>query len=159
KTDGTVSFAGLLYASSNLGMPASRDARVTENGLSPKASIAFTPTDDLRFYLTASRGFRFGGPQIAASTLTTDVPSTYESDSLWTYELGVRSDWLDRSLRIDASAYRIDWNKPQVFQISGDGLTNYIDNVGGVKGTGVELAVRYLPPIARGLSLNAAGAW
>src|SRR3546814_7398096 len=103
-------------------MAATRDQSVGEHGLSPKASIVFHPTDDLRAYFTASRGFRFGGPQIAASTPTTTVPPVYKSDSLWNYELGLRTDWLKRSLQIDISAYHIDWKNPQVYQKSADNL-------------------------------------
>ena len=159
RTSGTVAFAGLLYASQNNGMAGERSAESTQDGVSPKASIAFRASEDLRFYFTASRGFRFGGPQLSASTPTASVPTTYKSDSLWNYELGVRSDFLDRTLRIDAAAYHVDWSNPQVYQISADGLTGYIDNVGGAKSDGVELSLSYLPPFASGLSLNTAVSW
>ncbi|WP_241696032.1 TonB-dependent receptor [Solimonas terrae] len=154
KSGGTVSTAGLLYSAQNAGFPAHHDADVSENGLSPKASVVFHPTRDFRTYFTVSRGFRFGGPQLGASTPTTNVPAVYKSDSLWNYELGLRSDWLDRSLRLDASAYFIDWKNPQVAQISNDSLVTFIDNVGGVKGRGVDLSLRYAPPFLRGLSLE-----
>jgi outer membrane receptor protein involved in Fe transport len=140
-------------------MAEAREQGVGEHGISPKASIVFHPTDELRAYFTASRGFRFGGPQIAASTPTTDVPPVYKSDSLWNYELGLRSDWLKRSLQIDISAYHIDWKNPQVYQKSADNLVNFIDNVGGAQGNGVELAVRYLPRFVPGLSLDVSVAW
>ncbi|HEY0915490.1 MAG TPA: TonB-dependent receptor [Solimonas sp.] len=159
RTGGTINFSGLLYASQNQLRAGQKPADSSEDGISPKASIAFQATDNLRLYFTASRGFRFGGPQLAASSPTTDVPETYKSDSLWNYELGLRSDWLDRSLRIDASVYRIDWKDPQVYQISADGLTGFIDNVGGARGHGVELSLSYLPSFLEGLSLNATAAW
>lgn len=154
QTEGTVTTAGALYATANQGRAESRDASVTEQGFSPKASIAFFPTRNFRTYATISRGFRFGGPQIAASTPTTDVPEFYKSDSIWNYELGVRTDWLDRTLRFDASAYYLDWKDPQVFQRSSDNLVSFIDNVGGAKGKGVESLLRYLPPVIPGLSLE-----
>lgn len=159
QTSGSVATSGVLYSSSNQGQAVSRDADVGQHGISPKGSIVYHPTEDLRAYLSASRGFRFGGPQIAASTPTTTVPATYRSDSLWNYELGLRTDWLDRTLRIDASAYYIDWKNPQIYQISSDGLTNYIDNVGGAKGKGVETSLSYLIPFVPGLSLDASASW
>src|SRR3546814_1988700 len=100
------------------------------------ALVTGVQTCALPIYFTASRGFRFGGPQIAASTPTTTVPPVYKSDSLWNYELGLRTDWLKRSLQIDISAYHIDWKNPQVYQKSADNLVNFIDNVGGVQGNG-----------------------
>lgn len=155
KSGGTVSTAGLLYSAQSNGMPAHHDADVTEDGLNPKVSIVFHPTRDVRMYFTASRGFRFGGPQLGASTPTTEVPVVYKSDTLWNYELGLRSDWFDRSLRLDASVYRIDWKNPQVTQLSNDSLVKFIDNVGGARGYGTDLELRYLPPFLRGLSLDA----
>lgn len=159
ESTGVVTTAGALYAVQNNLMEVSRGRGTSADGISPKASIVFHPTDDLRAYFTVSRGFRFGGPQIAASTPTTDVPEVYKSDSLWNYELGLRTDWLDRTLRIDVSAYHIDWKNPQVYQIDATRLVNFIDNVGGAKGNGVELAMRYQPPFARGLSLDTSVAW
>lgn len=159
QTGGTVSRAGALYSSQTGGLPASVDADSEERGVSPKASIAWSPSPDLRTYFTVSRGFRFGGPQLGASSPTTQVPDTYKSDSLWNYELGVRSDWLDRTLRLDASAYRIEWQDAQVRQASSDGLVVFIDNVGGVEGHGVELSLDYLPPFLEGLTLNTSAAW
>jgi outer membrane receptor protein involved in Fe transport len=135
-------------------MPAHHDATVAEHGVSPKASITYQPTEDVRAYFTASRGFRFGGPQLGASTPTTTVPAVYKSDTLWNYELGLRTDWFDQSLRIDGAVYKIDWKNPQVFQQSSDGLATFIDNVGGVKGLGTEVSMRYLPEFAQGLSLE-----
>ena len=156
---GAVTTAGVIYSSQNNFMKVTRARGLGEDGISPKASIVFSPTDDLRAYLTASRGFRFGGPQLAASTPTSDVPEVYKSDSLWSYELGLRTDWFDRSLRIDLSAYHLDWKDPQVFQLDRVATLNFIDNVGGAEGNGVELALRYMPPFLPGLSIDAAAAW
>jgi iron complex outermembrane receptor protein len=156
QSGGTVSTSGVVYASANQGQAASRDADTEQRGVSPKASIVFHPTDDLRAYFTVSRGFRFGGPQIGASTPTTTVPTVYKSDSLWNYELGLRTDWLDRTLIADASLYYIDWTNPQVYQIDSTRTVGFIDNVGGAKGKGVEMSLRYLFPFLRGLSLDSA---
>ncbi|MES2489736.1 MAG: TonB-dependent receptor [Pseudomonadota bacterium] len=153
---GTVSFAGAIYALQNNLMAGQHVADSSERGISPKGSIAWQPSDDLKFYFTASRGFRFGGPQLAASTPTTTVPTAYKSDSLWNYELGMRSDWLDRTLRIDASVYYVDWKNPQVFQMSPAQpiAIGFIDNVGGAKSKGIEVSLTYLPGFVEGLSLD-----
>ncbi len=159
KSGGTVSSAGLLYSAQTGGFPASHDATVTEQGLSPKASIVYHPTETFRMYITAARGFRFGGPQLGASTPLTQVPPIYKSDSLWSYELGLRTDWFDNSLRFDASVYHLDWKNPQISQITKDNLSSFIDNVGGAKGNGVDLTLRYLPEFLEGLSLTENLAW
>lgn len=159
-TTGVVTFAGVIYAAQNNLMPGRRPADSSEDGISPKASIAWRPSDDLKFYFTTSRGFRFGGPQLAASTPTTQIKETYKSDSLWNYELGLRSDWLNRTLRVDASVYLIDWKDPQVNQLTPPPASiGFIDNVGGARSKGVELSLNYLPSFLEGLSLDASVAW
>ncbi len=161
QTSGAVSFAGAIYALQNNLMAGRRPVNSSEDGISPKFSIAYRPADDLRFYFTASRGFRFGGPQLAASTPTISVPENYQSDSLWNYELGMRSDWLDRSLRVDASIYLVDWKDPQVFQQSPPQpiAIGFIDNVGGAKSQGAEIALTYLPGFIEGLRVEASASW
>ena len=159
QSGGTVAVSGAVFASGNQGMAVSRDASISQQGISPKASITFHPTDELRAYFTASKGFRFGGPQIgSASTATTNVPPVYKSDSLWNYELGLRTDWLDRTLTLDTSVYYIDWKNPQVSQIDSARTVGFIDNVGGAKGKGIETSLRYLIPFVPGLSLDASAA-
>ena len=154
-SSGTVSLSGAVFASGNQGMAGSRNADISQRGISPKASIVFHPTDEIRSYFTASKGFRFGGPQIgSASTATANIPPVYKSDSLWNYELGLRTDWLDRTLTLDASMYYIDWKNPQVQQIDAGRTVAFIDNVGGAKGKGIEMTLRYLLPFIPGLSLD-----
>ncbi|MES2489717.1 MAG: TonB-dependent receptor [Pseudomonadota bacterium] len=155
QSGGTVSPQGAVFASGNQGMNVTRKAEISQRGISPKASIVFHPTDEVRGYLTASRGFRFGGPQIgSASTATTTIPAVYKSDSLWNYELGLRTDWFDRTLTFDASMYYIVWKDPQVNQIDSGRTVGFIDNVGGAKGKGMEMSLRYLAPFVPGLSLD-----
>ncbi|HEY1077546.1 MAG TPA: TonB-dependent receptor, partial [Fontimonas sp.] len=134
ESEGVITTAGALYAAQTGLTETRRPGEVKENGISPKASVSVRLNDDVLSYLTVSRGFRFGGIQLNSSTLTTAVPETFDSDSLWNYEIGVRSEWFDRTLFLDTSIYFIDWTDPQVFQQTRDGLATFIDNVGGVNG-------------------------
>lgn len=77
-----------------------------EEGFNPKVSISWQAAPDVRIYALASRGFRFGGANINPDPL---LPRNFESDSLWNYEAGLRSDWLDGALRLDAAVFYIDW--------------------------------------------------
>src|SRR3546814_4891886 len=56
ESGGEVSTAGALYAVQNNLMAATREQSVGEHGISPKTSLVFHPTDDLRAYFTAYRG-------------------------------------------------------------------------------------------------------
>lgn len=159
ETDGVITSSGALILLT--GNPENRnDAQERERGINPKLAVEWLATGELRVYASASRGFRFGGIQLVGpSPAAPDVPTTYESDSLWNYELGLRSDWFEQSLRIDGAVFRMDWDKPQV-QMSTEGAValNIIDNAERARSQGAELSLRYRTPFD-GLELEGAFAY
>ncbi|HET8883836.1 MAG TPA: TonB-dependent receptor, partial [Solimonas sp.] len=144
KVEGTLEASG-LSGGSNGATPGS-----TEKGWSPKVALTYKPWRDILFYGTVSRGFQFGGfnlPTVQAP----NVPLTFESSTLWNYEIGLRTDWFDRTLRIDVTGFFLDWTNPQVHQ--GQGVNSWVDNVGGTHSPGVETTIRWLTPL-KGLSIE-----
>ena len=128
-----------------------------EQGVNPKIALTWHAMDNLRVIASAAKGFRFGGVNAIIGANTDNAPTFYESDELWNYELGVRSDWFDGLLRADVTAFRIDWSRLQITQRASDGLNQFIDNVGGSKNQGVEAAVTSILPW--GFTLNVNGAY
>jgi iron complex outermembrane receptor protein len=64
-------------------------------------------------YFTASTGFRSGGFSARASTL--DVLEKGESpEKLYSYELGVKSEWLDKRLRLNAALFHMLYKDMQI---------------------------------------------
>jgi outer membrane receptor protein involved in Fe transport len=112
-----------------------------EDDFSPKASLTWQPSDQQLYYLLASRGFRFGGPNIAVDPAF-EIPSQFDSDSLWNYELGARLNFLDDRLLVDGTLYMIDWSDIQVTQTSPNGFT-YTDNAGKARNQGFELSASF----------------
>jgi iron complex outermembrane receptor protein len=158
-SDWTLTVGGRYYQTEVTGTPTSNgqptDKRSQESkGFSPKVALNWRPSDDLMIYGNISRGFQFGGFNLSN---VASVPPSYESSTLWNYEIGLRSDWLDRTLRFDLTAFYLDWTKPQVNQNSSP-IDPYIDNVGSARSIGAETTLRYLTPLD-GLSLELSGAW
>jgi iron complex outermembrane receptor protein len=139
--------------------PQERQPDLGESGVNPRLSVSWRPAPGLMAYASAARGFRFGGIQLAGDPLGNDLPDTYKSDVLWNYELGARTDWLGRTLQTDVAIYAIDWQDPQLLQRTPDGVFTYTDNVGGARGRGAELALRWRVPYVDGLLLNAQAAY
>lgn len=113
----------------------------TENGFSPKASITWQPDRDSLVYALASKGFRFGGPNIARDP-TFAIPSQFDSDSLWNYELGARTNLLNGRLLLDGTLYWIDWSDIQVTETSPGGFI-YTANAGRARNRGFEASAAY----------------
>ncbi|HEY1075455.1 MAG TPA: TonB-dependent receptor [Fontimonas sp.] len=128
-----------------------------EKGWSPKIALTYKPSNDLMFYATVSRGFQFGGFNLPTLP-SPNVPLSFESSTLWNYEIGTRTDWFDRTLRFDLTAFFLDWKNPQIKQIDSVGTTSYVDNVGGTHNIGVETTIRWLTPID-GLSIEQAASY
>jgi iron complex outermembrane recepter protein len=119
-------------------LPPADNRHFKENRLIKKFQFSFRPTDDITMFALASQGFRLGGtnqPNIAA------VPPGYEADSLWNYEVGIKSSWLDRRLTINSSAFVIDWDNIQVSGRDPSGAFAFIGNAGAARVEGLEFEV------------------
>lgn len=159
RSGGTVVQSGLLLAT-NGGTQSVENTQIRQQGLSPRVSLSWQASDQALAYAAVSRGFRVGGVQIGATTLAsqTRAPRVFRSDSIWNYELGLRTDWLDKRLRLDLTGFYSQWKDPQTIVPDASGLIVYYDNVGGVRTRGAEAALRALLPID-GLSLSVAAAF
>lgn len=113
-----------------------------ESGATYKGNITWTPNDDLLFYATYSEGFRPGGFNRNGGTgndPTHLIPYHYGSDMVRNYELGWKTEFFNRRLRVNGSVYQIDWTNMQlaIQDISISPLT-FIENVGKARIRGAE---------------------
>ncbi|HEX5262749.1 MAG TPA: TonB-dependent receptor [Phenylobacterium sp.] len=112
-----------------------------DSGFSPKASLTWEPSVDRMVYALVSKGFRFGGPNIAIDPKFA-IPSQFGSDSLINYEVGTRTSWLDRRLLLDGTVFYVDWSDIQVSQRSPSGFI-YTANAGKARNVGAEASATW----------------
>jgi len=123
----------------------------SENVNTFKFALEHQFTDDLFAYATATSGYRRGG----FNRPTAISPfSTYDSDTLWNYELGLKSVWLDGRLIANVSAYLIDYTDIQLVVQDPVTFANGTQNVGKAEVTGVELGLVFKASEALNLSFN-----
>src|SRR5580658_4112376 len=145
--------------------PSTTDVSQSSTGVDPKFNLSYEFSPDLMVYATAAKGFRPGGgnqplpnfppPNAPANFGYTVWPKTYNSDSLWSYEVGEKSRFLDRHLTVNASVYYEDWTQIQLEELPfGYPL---FDNAGNAKIYGGELELQAL--IGGGFTLSASGAY
>ena len=120
----------------------------TFTDFSPKVSLRWDIDDDSTIYATVAKGFKSGGVQVAPVA----DRETYEPEELWNYEIGYKADLLDRTLRINAAVFYMDWEDLQVaFQESGvdaDGeffIFGGIDNAESASSYGAEVSLTAIP--------------
>lgn len=144
------------------GGPSAFSGVQSESGFNPKVMASFDATDDLNFYASASKGFRIGGvngqvsPTLCGDELDSvgldpDSLRTYDSDSLWSYEVGVKSRLADNRVSLNAAAFFIDWSDSLQVQRLACGFQ--VDaNVGDVESKGFEVELSAAP--IEGLTLD-----
>jgi len=143
------------------GGPFTASHHAKESPVTPKFSLSYQKAD-LLAYASASKGFRNGGgnssvaniPACAADLAilgASDVPGDYASDSVWSYETGLKSKIPHG--RISASAFWVDWSNIQTNIVLPTCGYNYTANVGKAVSRGVEFEGTFSP--APGLTLNA----
>ncbi len=120
------------------------------SALSPKVSLAYGLNSNANLYATFTRGFRAGG--VNASRLPAGVRQKFDPEYSNNFELGYKAQIWDKRLRIGLSAFLIQWQDLQFFNLVAPG-TFARDNVGDAQSSGVELELSAIP--VRNLQVDA----
>src|SRR5690606_25486702 len=129
------------------------EARSSENVFTFSLAPQFEISDQATLYARVAKGFRPGGPNVLAPGAPAEL-ATYGSDSLISYEVGLKAETLDRSFAIDVAAFHIDWKDIQVFGQVNDFGVNF--NGGKAKSDGLEFTTTLRPAGGLTFSLNGA---
>ena len=128
-------------------------ARSKEGVFTYSVAPQFKISDNVSTYARVAKGFRPGGP----NSLTPGAPPelrTFKSDSVISYEVGVKAQTADRTFSIDAAAFRVDWKNIQVF--GSIGLYNLNFNGKRARSQGFEFTATLKPTPGLTASLNGA---
>ncbi len=114
------------------------------NQLTPKFGLDYRITDQIMTYVSISKGYRAGGFNGHDSSAT--LPNAYGPESLWDYEGGVKSEWLDHRLRVNLSGFYYDYQNYQANEnVTVNGIVGVVvGNAAGVRMYGGELETQFL---------------
>lgn len=126
------------------------DESVFTYSISPR----FELSDTTAVYGRIAKGYRPGGPNVVSPTAPATVPRTFDSDSLTSYEVGLKHD-LGRRFSLDLAAYHLKWKDIQL--ITTVDLVNVNINGGTAASNGIEGSLNFRP--MTGLQLGVNGAW
>ncbi len=117
---------GLLYAG---------DLDDSWENVSPKIAAEYHATQDLMTYIDISEGYRTGG----FNGLANDPEYyQYDDESLRSYEIGIKSLLLNKSLMLNAALFYMDIKDKQVEEVTDTTLV-FVTNAAEATSTGVEL--------------------
>jgi outer membrane receptor protein involved in Fe transport len=139
----------------NGGVPAITTGAKDEKPVTPKVGLTFQATPDDLFYATVAKGYRIGGatPPLPVSACGPGFPTSYNSDSVLSYEVGTKDRFFDRRLQVAASAFYIKWsNIQQAFYVPTCGI-QFTTNAGDAISRGFDFQGQF--QVTRGLELEA----
>jgi iron complex outermembrane recepter protein len=101
-------------------------------------SLDYRLTQDSNVYARVASGYRPGGPQVSVTDPVTGGPtaSTFQPDTLRSYEVGYKADLWDKRVSLSVSAFDIEWKNVQLDDLV-DGL-GLITNGGSARSRGIE---------------------
>ena len=130
-----------------LGPVTSYQASRTFSAFTPKIGLNWTPTKDILAYASVTRGFKSGGFNFNSAVAT----QGFNPEQLWSYEAGVKTQWLNHKLLLNLTGFRYDYTDLQVNAFITPGTTDIV-NAATARVEGVELETTARP--LRGLDLT-----
>lgn len=112
----------------------------------PSISVDYNVNDDVMLYATYSRGFKSGGFNYPVVTSLPPAESALDPELLDMYELGMKGEFMNSTLRANASLYYYDYQDLQVTRAAGDGPGAAVttENAADATITGFDLDVVWL---------------
>ncbi|MDD3763358.1 MAG: TonB-dependent receptor [Nevskiales bacterium] len=152
--DFDVERVGLGIVSAVVGAsPFASSVRRTESDLSPKLGLQYDWSDAIASFLTWTRGFKGGGFNATAES---EDNLEFEAERAQSWEAGIKSRLLDRTLTFNATVYRTDIDNLQVVDFTG--FSYQVRNAAEARLQGVEADLRWLPPW-EWLSVDLSAGW
>jgi len=117
----------------------------TDSAWTPKFGLNYRPEENILAYFAATKGFKSGGYDFGSPTAAYATQG-YNPEYLWDYELGLKSDWLNHRLRINADVFLYDYTNMQVevFVPPANAITENAAT-SKIKGAELEVVARPIP--------------
>jgi iron complex outermembrane receptor protein len=109
-----------------------------DNEFTPRIGVDYKINRDVLLYANVSKGFKAGGFNGLAVANPAIFGSPYGAESVWAYEAGVKSELLERRLRLNVAYFYNDLRDIQQNVVVGGGSTR-TENAANASLQGIEL--------------------
>lgn len=133
------------------------------HGISYTAGLDYRINDDALVYIKTSKGFRSGGQNLRAPNTAAFIP--FLPETAYAYEIGLKSEFFDRRVRLNIAAYQTDVKNiqrttliatPPIPPSTVPGSATILGNAGKSRFRGVEVELQAL--LFDGFTVSASGA-
>ncbi len=114
------------------------------------------PSDNVMTYGKITRGYKSGGYN-GGFTFDPLELIPYIEETIWAYELGIKSDLADNTLRLNAAFFLYDYQDAQGFrsvEVTPGNTIGKLANIGDAEHQGFEADAYWLPESIEGLSIG-----
>ncbi|WP_414902224.1 TonB-dependent receptor [Sphingomonas flavalba] len=124
----------------------------------PRLSLRYKLDRDVSLYGVVSKGYKAGGVNVGHDDASDPFVDTFLPERLWNYEIGFKSELFDRRLRLNISAFYLDWKNLQLqtfYLLDPTDISSQVElthNVRKARSKGVEFEFAAVP--TRGLTIS-----
>ncbi|WP_084324437.1 TonB-dependent receptor [Hyphomonas polymorpha] len=86
------------------------------DALTPRFALNWQASDTVMLYASAAKGYKSGGFQGLSGTAA-GASTPYDPEFAWGYELGAKTEWLNRRLTLNAALFKTDYEDLQISQL------------------------------------------
>lgn len=149
---------GALQVLQGLPAPLVISGESSEDVFTWSVAPRFEINDRTSVYLRVAEGYRPGGPNVVPPGAAPDYPAQFNSDSVISYEAGIKTRSASDVVGIEAALYYQDWSDILVFGSfpSAIGPIGANDNGQDAKSVGAEVTVTLRPTTGLSVLINAA---
>jgi outer membrane receptor protein involved in Fe transport len=123
-----------------LGLDSGGDGSSSEEIVTWSVSPQININPDLMIYARVATGYRPGGPNIALP----GFPATVDSETVTSYEAGIKAQMLDQKMTLNAAVFLLDWKDLQTGAAFAEGINGLV-NAGTAQSKGVEASLLIQP--------------
>jgi iron complex outermembrane receptor protein len=118
---------------------------LNEQVWTPRVALQYDVSNDVMFFVSATRGFKSGGWPARATANNAFIP--FAPETVWSYEFGTRADLFDNRLRLNATAFYSMTDDIQIpARIDVNGLQiSTTTNPADLENYGIEIDATWVP--------------
>ncbi len=135
------------------------------SAVTPRVGVRLKASDNVNFYALVSKGYKAGGASTGNNTNAPGSPAIrvpFNKETLWNYEAGVKTEFLDHRVRMNASVFYMKWKDLQMeafrFLTPGDLSSNFEQTINVpravAKGAEFEITARTTDRLTLGGSIG-----
>ncbi len=137
-TDDKVNFSEVTRPTVTL--PVGRDYQSQSfDDISPRLTATFFANDATTVYATIAKGYKVGGVNSDVTASLPEVDKFFREETGYNYEAGVKTDFANGRVRLNAAAFFFDWNDLQVRSQDVLSQRQFVQNAADAESKGIEI--------------------